>query len=157
MLSYLFLAALWSPAWTGLTSWFSCVLCFLVFCHFPIGCLLQVWYLIVSTLLFTLIEKIQFLIQSEWYCCTYYIFMFTLTEIIAIWCYVFRFNCWISLTSVYQRGFVSLHLVDQIFRNETGLLVCNCLTILLYYMLRPKLGLRIRLLFDVGHLFKALL
>ena len=31
----LFLAALWSPAGKGLTSWLSCMLCFLVFCHFP--------------------------------------------------------------------------------------------------------------------------
>ena len=31
MLSCLLLAALWSPAGKGLTSWLSCVLCFLVF------------------------------------------------------------------------------------------------------------------------------
>ena len=30
----LFLAALWSPAGKELTSWLSCVLFFLVFCHF---------------------------------------------------------------------------------------------------------------------------
>ena len=35
--------ALWSPAGKGLTSWLSFVLC-----HFPIGILGQVWYLIVS-------------------------------------------------------------------------------------------------------------
>ena len=35
VLSCLFLAALWSPAGKGLTSWLSCVLSFLVFCHFP--------------------------------------------------------------------------------------------------------------------------
>ena len=35
MLSGLFLAALWSPAKKGLTSWLSGVLCFLMFCHFP--------------------------------------------------------------------------------------------------------------------------
>ena len=29
MLSFLFLAAMWSPAGKGLNSWFSCVLCFL--------------------------------------------------------------------------------------------------------------------------------
>ena len=34
----LFFAALWSPAGKGLNSWLSCVLCFLVFCHFPIWC-----------------------------------------------------------------------------------------------------------------------
>ena len=48
MLSCLFLAALWSPAGKGLTSLLSCVLCFLVFCLFPIKCPGQVWYLIVS-------------------------------------------------------------------------------------------------------------
>ena len=32
----LFLAALWSPDGKELTSWLSCVLCLLVFCHFPI-------------------------------------------------------------------------------------------------------------------------
>ena len=35
VLSCLFLTALWSSAGKGLTSWLSCVLCFLVFCHFP--------------------------------------------------------------------------------------------------------------------------
>ena len=35
MLSGLFNAALWSHAGTGLTSWLSCVLSFVVFCHFP--------------------------------------------------------------------------------------------------------------------------
>ena len=48
MLSCLFLAALWSPAGKGLTSWLSCVLCFHVFGHFPIWCSGQVWYLFVS-------------------------------------------------------------------------------------------------------------
>ena len=38
ILSCLFLAAVWSPAGKGLTSWLSCMLCFLVFCHFSI------WY-----------------------------------------------------------------------------------------------------------------
>ena len=38
----LFICASWSPAGKGLTSW-----CLLV-CHFPIGILGQVWYLIVS-------------------------------------------------------------------------------------------------------------
>ena len=33
-----FLAAVWSPAGKGLTSWLSGVLCFLCFCHFPIWC-----------------------------------------------------------------------------------------------------------------------
>ena len=35
VLSYLFLAAMWSPAGKELTSWLSVALCFLVFCHFP--------------------------------------------------------------------------------------------------------------------------
>ena len=35
VLSCLFLVALWSPAGKELTSWLSCVFCFLVFCHFP--------------------------------------------------------------------------------------------------------------------------
>ena len=39
----LFICALWSPAGKGLTSWL-----YLWVCHFPIGILGQVWYLIVS-------------------------------------------------------------------------------------------------------------
>ena len=39
----LFICALWSPARKGLTSWLSFVVC-----HFPIGILGLVWYLIVS-------------------------------------------------------------------------------------------------------------
>ena len=35
VLSCLILAALWSPAGKGLTSWLTCVLCFLVFYQFP--------------------------------------------------------------------------------------------------------------------------
>ena len=35
VLSCLFLAALWSPAGKGLTSWLFYVLCFPVFCRFP--------------------------------------------------------------------------------------------------------------------------
>ena len=38
MLSCLFLAALLLPAGKGLTSWISCLLCFLVFGHFHIWC-----------------------------------------------------------------------------------------------------------------------
>ena len=44
MLSCLFNAALWSPAGKGLTSWLSCVWCFVTF---PCGVLGRVWYLIV--------------------------------------------------------------------------------------------------------------
>ena len=41
----LFICALWSPAGKGLTSWLSFVVSNLS-CHFPIGILVQVWYLI---------------------------------------------------------------------------------------------------------------
>ena len=47
MLLHLFIAALWSPAGKGLTSWLSFVFnC--VFVTFPCGILGQMWYLIVS-------------------------------------------------------------------------------------------------------------
>ena len=49
MLSRLFIAALWSPAGKGLTSWLSFVM-FNCFVTFPCGVLGQVWYLIVSIL-----------------------------------------------------------------------------------------------------------
>ena len=49
MLSCLFIAALWSPAGKGLTSWLSyiydLILCFVTF---PCDVLDQVWYVIVS-------------------------------------------------------------------------------------------------------------
>ena len=41
-------AALWSPAWKGLTSWILFVMFNCVFVTFPCGILVQVWYLIVS-------------------------------------------------------------------------------------------------------------
>ena len=49
----LFICALWSPAGKGLTSWLSFVVPSVslqpyLLCHFPIGILGQVWYLIVS-------------------------------------------------------------------------------------------------------------
>ena len=47
MLSRLFIAALWSPAGKGLTSWLSFVMFNCVFVTFPCGILGQVWYLIV--------------------------------------------------------------------------------------------------------------
>ena len=58
MLYCLLLAALWSPAEKGFTSWISCVWYFLVFCHFPIwfhrsGVVLDFidsWYLLSSLL-----------------------------------------------------------------------------------------------------------
>ena len=49
MLSRLFIAALWSPAGKGLTSWLLLVMFFFcIFVTFPCGILGQVWYLIVS-------------------------------------------------------------------------------------------------------------
>ena len=47
MLSHLFIAALWSPAGKGLTSWLLFVMFNCVFVTFPCGILCQVWYLIV--------------------------------------------------------------------------------------------------------------
>ena len=45
MLFCLFIAALWLPAGNGLTSWLSCMWCFVTF---PCSVLGQVWWLIVS-------------------------------------------------------------------------------------------------------------
>ena len=49
MLSCLFIAALWSPAGKGLTSWPLFVMFNCVFVTFSCGILGHVWYLIVST------------------------------------------------------------------------------------------------------------
>ena len=49
MLSRLFIAALWSPAGKGLTSWLLFVMFNCVFVTFPCGILGQMWYLIVLT------------------------------------------------------------------------------------------------------------
>ena len=48
MLLCLIIAALWSPAWKGMTSWLSFVMFYCIFVTFPCGILGQVWYLIVS-------------------------------------------------------------------------------------------------------------
>ena len=48
MLSCLFIAALWSPAGKGLTSWLLLVMFILLLLLSPCGILGQVWYLIVS-------------------------------------------------------------------------------------------------------------
>ena len=48
MLLRLLIAALWSPAGKGLTSWLSFVVLDCVIVAFPFGILGQVWYLIVS-------------------------------------------------------------------------------------------------------------
>ena len=47
MLSHLFIAALWSPAGKGMTSWLLFVMSNCDFVTFPCGILGQVWYLIV--------------------------------------------------------------------------------------------------------------
>ena len=47
MLSCLFIAALWSPARKGLTSWLSFVMYYCVFITFLCSILGQVWYLII--------------------------------------------------------------------------------------------------------------
>ena len=47
MLPHLFIAALWSPAGKGLTSWLLFVMSNCDFVTFPCGNLGQVWYLIV--------------------------------------------------------------------------------------------------------------
>ena len=47
MISRLFIAALWSHAGKGLTSWLLFVMFGCVFVTFPSGILCQVWYLIV--------------------------------------------------------------------------------------------------------------
>ena len=47
MLSCLLIAALWSPAGKGLTSWLSFVVLICMVVTFPFGILGQVWYLIV--------------------------------------------------------------------------------------------------------------
>ena len=47
MLSRLFIAALWSPAGKGLTSWLLFVVSNCDFVTFPFGILGQEWYLIV--------------------------------------------------------------------------------------------------------------
>ena len=38
MPSYLFNAAMWSPAQKGLNFWLSCECFFVCFCHFPVWC-----------------------------------------------------------------------------------------------------------------------
>ena len=48
MLSRLYIAALWSPAGKGLTSWLLFVMFNCIFVTVPCGILGQVWYLIAS-------------------------------------------------------------------------------------------------------------
>ena len=58
MLFCLFLAALWSPAGIGLTSWRFYVLLSCEFVNFSYGVLGQVWYLIVLILIFAFLSSI---------------------------------------------------------------------------------------------------
>ena len=44
----LFIDALWSPAWKGLTSWLLFMMSNCLFVTFPCGILGQVWHLIIS-------------------------------------------------------------------------------------------------------------
>ena len=70
MLSCLFIAALWSPAGKGLTSWLSCVMFYCVFVDFLCGVLGQVWCLIISITdlcLLTYFYKISFNLEGQDY------------------------------------------------------------------------------------------
>ena len=62
MLSRLFIAALWSAAGKGLTSWFSFVMFDCVFVTFPCDILGQVWYLILSIPDFCHLSYIKFFV-----------------------------------------------------------------------------------------------
>ena len=53
MLSRLFIVALWSRAWKGLTSWLLFVIFSCVYVTFRCGILGQVWYFIVIFLLWS--------------------------------------------------------------------------------------------------------
>ena len=53
MLTRLFIAALWSPAWKGLTSKFLFVMFHFVFVTFPCDILGQVWSLLYQFLIFS--------------------------------------------------------------------------------------------------------
>ena len=50
MLSCLFIAALWSPAGKGLTSWLLFVMFYCVFVTFPCDILGQMWYNVLDCL-----------------------------------------------------------------------------------------------------------
>ena len=63
MLSLLFIAAVWSPAGKGLTSWLLFVMFNCIFITFPCGILGQVWYLIVS---FPDLRRISYLDIFYW-------------------------------------------------------------------------------------------
>ena len=66
MLSRLFIAALWSPAGKGLTSWLLFVTFNCVFVTFPCGILCQVWYLIGSIPDLFRLSKLEFQATVYW-------------------------------------------------------------------------------------------
>ena len=65
MLSRLFIAALWSPAWKGLSSWISFLMFNCVFATLPCGILGQVWYLIVSISELYHLSSFEYLLDNE--------------------------------------------------------------------------------------------
>ena len=80
MLSRLFIAALWSPAGKGLTSWLLFVMFNCTFVTFPCGILVLAWYMIVSIPVLCPLsymypnnfdEKTLNPIQKHKYTCTY--------------------------------------------------------------------------------------
>ena len=72
----LFIAALWSPAGKGLTTWFSFVMLNSVFVTFLCGILGQVWYLIVS-----IPDLFPFITYYQAICIVQYHFMILLESI----------------------------------------------------------------------------
>ena len=78
MLSCLFIAALWSPAGKGLTSWLLFVMYNCVCVTFPCCILSQLWYLIVSFLdlcplsYFAIIFNIEKTIARQFIICLYF-------------------------------------------------------------------------------------
>ena len=67
MLSRLFIAALWSPAGKGLTSWLLFLMFSCVFVTFPRGILGQVWYLIVSILDLCRLSYLDIVLSNLYY------------------------------------------------------------------------------------------
>ena len=63
----LFICALWSPAGKGLPLG-SRLWCLLWVCHFPIGILSQMWYLIVTIPDLCTLLTLSSFVNSDWYC-----------------------------------------------------------------------------------------
>ena len=76
MFSRLFIAALWSPAGEGLTSWLLFLMFNCVFVNFPCSTLGQVYYLIVSIPDFLTFIIAAYAITSPKITYTYYTFNF---------------------------------------------------------------------------------